>query len=207
MFDPDFGGQKEWEKSRLSDIADVGSSKRVFVNELKTDGIPFYRGTEVGALAEGKNIIPELFITKEHYDALVSMTGTVVRGDLLLPSICPDGRIWQVDTDSPFYFKDGRVLWIHPNQGRINSTYLLQCLKTVFADRYSEIASGTTFAELKIFALKALEIVVPPMDLQQRFDELTKQTDKSKFTCALQEIMLNVASKVTISYGNMIQSY
>ena len=55
---------KGWKTKHLEDIAEVGSSKRVFVEDLKESGIPFYRGTEVGALAEGKPIKPELFITE-----------------------------------------------------------------------------------------------------------------------------------------------
>lgn len=41
---------KGWKTKRLGDIAEVGSSKRVFVEDLKESGIPFYRGTEIGAL-------------------------------------------------------------------------------------------------------------------------------------------------------------
>lgn len=95
---------KHWNLKYLEDIAEVGSSKRVFVEELQGTGIPFYRGTEVGALAEGKNIEPELFITEEHYNKLCEATGKPQIGDLLMPSICPDGRIWVVNTDKPFYF-------------------------------------------------------------------------------------------------------
>lgn len=181
MFNPVVSMQNEWAKYSLSEMADVGSSKRVFVDELKPEGVPFFRGTEVGALAEGETITPELFITEEHYETLKALSGAVTKGDLLLPSICPDGRIWQVDTDKPFYFKDGRVLWIHPKQQVINSTYLLYCLKTIFAEKYDEIASGTTFAELKIFSLKALQISLPPLELQQRFEVLVQNTDKSKY--------------------------
>ena len=180
MFNPVVSMQNEWAKYSLSEMADVGSSKRVFVDELKPEGVPFFRGTEVGALAEGETITPELFITEEHYETLKALSGAVTKGDLLLPSICPDGRIWQVNTDKPFYFKDGRVLWIHPKQQVINSTYLLYCLKTIFAEKYDEIASGTTFAELKIFSLKALQISLPPLELQQRFEFLVQNTDKSK---------------------------
>ena len=42
------------EMKHLEDIAEVRSSIRVFVEDLKESGIPFYRGTEVCALAEGK---------------------------------------------------------------------------------------------------------------------------------------------------------
>lgn len=120
---------KNWKLLNMEDVAVVGSSKRVFVEELQEDGIPFYRGTEVGALAEGKSIVPELYIAENHYKELVKATGIPQLGDLLMPSICPDGRIWVVNTENPFYFKDGRVLWIHNIDTKFNSTFLLYTLK------------------------------------------------------------------------------
>ena len=171
---------KGWKTKCLEDIADVGSSKRVFVEELKEDGIPFYRGTEVGALAEGKDIVPELFITEEHYAELCEATGTPQIGDLLMPSICPDGRIWVVNTDEPFYFKDGRVLWVHNIDASYNPIFLLYTLKDRIMTDYSSIASGTTFAELKIFALKKCRIFDVPLSMQNDFATFIEQIDKSK---------------------------
>lgn len=173
---------KGWKSKCLEDIAEVGSSKRVFIEELKESGIPFYRGTEVGALAEGKNVVPELFITEEHYKALCEATGTPQIGDLLMPSICPDGRIWVVNTNSPFYFKDGRVLWVHSIDSSYNSVFLLYTLKNRIITDYSSIASGTTFAELKIFALKKCKIFDVPLKLQNQFASFVAQTDKSKYS-------------------------
>ena len=153
---------KGWVTKNLDQVADVGSSKRVFVEELQSEGIPFYRGTEVGALAEGKSIRPELFITEGHYKQLCEATGKPQKGDLLMPSICPDGRIWVVDTDAPFYFKDGRVLWVHLTSQNYNPVFLLYTLKDRIMTDYESIASGTTFAELKIFALKKCRIFDVP---------------------------------------------
>ena len=171
---------KGWKTKYLEDIAEVGSSKRVFVEELQEDGIPFYRGTEVGALAEGKQITPELFITEQHYAELCKATGAPRIGDLLMPSICPDGRIWVVDTDEPFYFKDGRVLWVHAIDASYNPVFLLYTLKDRIMTDYSSIASGTTFAELKIFALKKCRVFDVPIALQNQFAAFVEQTDKSK---------------------------
>jgi len=172
---------KGWKTKCLEDIADVGSSKRVFVEELREDGIPFFRGTEVGALAEGKSVSPELFITEEHYAALCTATGAPQIGDLLMPSICPDGRIWVVNTDKPFYFKDGRVLWVHSIDISFNPVFLLYTLKDRIMTDYNSIASGTTFAELKIFALKKCRVFDAPLDLQNEFAAFVEQVDKSKF--------------------------
>ena len=171
---------KGWKTKCLEDIAEVGSSKRVFVEELQESGIPFYRGTEVGALAEGKQIIPELFITEEHYTELCKATGAPQIGDLLMPSICPDGRVWVVNTKEPFYFKDGRVLWVHAIDSSYNPVFLLYTLKDRIMTDYSSIASGTTFAELKIFALKKCRIFDVPIALQNKFATFVAQIDKSK---------------------------
>ncbi len=181
MFGNCMTNPKGWKIRQLKDIALVGSSKRVFVDELEESGIPFYRGTEIGALAERKTITPELFITEGHYAELCNTTGAPKIGDLLIPSICPDGRIWAVDTEEPFYFKDGRVLWVHDISEEFNSTFLLYTLKDRIVADYLSIASGTTFAELKIFSLKQCPIFDVPFDQQQRFSDFVKQANKQRF--------------------------
>lgn len=173
---------KDWKTCRLDEIAEVGSSKRVFVDELKKEGIPFFRGTEIGALAEGKTVRPELFIAPQHYKALCDMTGTPQKGDLLMPSICPDGRIWLVNTDNPFYFKDGRVLWVHHISKQFDPVFLLYTLKDRIMTDYSSIASGTTFAELKIFALKKCLVFKAPLRLQSSFAIFIQKTEQLKLT-------------------------
>ena len=195
MFGETRTNSKRWKTALLESIASVGSSKRVFVEELKEQGIPFFRGTEVGALATGEKVVPELYITEEHYHVLKEATGVPVIGDLLMPSICPDGRIWMVDTDEPFYFKDGRVLWVHPTDDTIDSCYLLHVLKNTIMTDYGSIASGTTFAELKIFALKALSVMLPPMELQKQFATFIAQADKSKFAVQQQLAELETLKK------------
>lgn len=173
---------KNWKTKALEKIANVGSSKRVFVEELQDSGIPFYRGTEIGALAEKKAVIPALFITEEHYKQLCETTGKPQKGDLLMPSICPDGRIWIVDTDEPFYFKDGRVLWVHLTSANYNSVFLLYTLKDRIMTDYASIASGTTFAELKIFALKKCKVFDVPLELQNQFATFIERVDQQKQT-------------------------
>ena len=181
MFGDPVSNPKGWDVGKLGKISSVGSSKRVFVDELVSEGIPFYRGTEIGALSTGEKIEPTLFITKEHYEKLKDSTGVPVIGDLLMPSICPDGRIWSVDTQMPFYFKDGRVLWIHLENSSIDSMFLKHMLREKFNRDYNKIASGTTFAELKIFALKDLDIIMPPIEIQKKYSNFVKYTDKLKF--------------------------
>jgi type I restriction enzyme, S subunit len=180
MFGDPVTNPKGWAIKKLGDVCPVGSSKRVFVDELVEEGVPFYRGTEVGQLGEGKGTTPSLFITQEHYEKLKDQRGIPKQGDLLMPSICPDGRIWVVDTDAFFYFKDGRVLWVEVDPRSINSIYLRYHLKGSFFASYSNIASGTTFAELKIVALKKMDIFYPELDLQNQFADRVQELESQK---------------------------
>jgi type I restriction enzyme S subunit len=190
MFGEPVTNPKGWGLKTLDKISNIGSSKRVFVEELVDSGIPFFRGTEIGHLGEGKNITPTLYITKEHFEELKSHTGVPVIGDLLMPSICPDGRIFRVVNNESFYFKDGRVLWVKPDQNIVNSFYLHNTLKRLFITNYNKIASGTTFAELKIVALKKIQVPMPPFELQTQFAQIVEKTEalKSQYQQSLQEL-------------------
>ena len=186
---------------KLGEAAFVGSSKRVFKDELVGNGIPFFRGTEIGALAFGGSIEPELFITKTHYDELVSHTGKPEIGDLLMPSICPDGQIWLVNTEEPFYFKDGRVLWVKPDRTVFNSTYLQYAMRNRFISDFETFASGTTFAELKVFILKSLAITLPPTQMQKEFAAFVQQVDK------LRVLIQQQKEKLQMLYDSLAQEY
>ena len=69
-------------------------------------------------------------------------------------------------------------------------------LREKFIRDYNKIASGTTFAELKIFALKGLDILIPPIELQNQFADFVNQVDKlkSKMETSLKELEDNFNS-------------
>jgi type I restriction enzyme S subunit len=52
------------------------------------------------------------------------------------------------------------------------------------------IASGTTFAELKIVALKKIQVPMPPFELQTEFAQIVEKTEKlkSQYQQSLQEL-------------------
>ena len=166
---------------KLVDIAEVGSSRRVFASEFVSEGVPFYRGTEISMLSIGQKFRPTLYITSQRYEELIKVKGKPVIGDLLLPSICNDGKIWVVNTDNPFYIKDGRVLWIHPKDKAItDSFYLKYVIKFYLINNFHKLASGTTFAEMKIFNLKKIPVPLPSLSLQKSFAQKIETIEKQK---------------------------
>ena len=97
-----------------------------------------------------------------------------------MPSICNKGQVWMVDTEEPFYYKDGRVLCISPNRQLFNCKYLEQFMREKTLVEYPKLGSGSTFAEFKIFLLKDIDILIPPIELQNQFAAFVEQTNKSK---------------------------
>ena len=173
-------GVYKFETRKLGEVAVVGSSHRVFTTEFVENGVPFYRGTEIGELANGIKPENPYRITKEHYDRLASDETKPQIGDLLMPSICNKGQVWMVDTNEPFYYKDGRVLCISPNRELFNCKYLEQFMREKTLVEYPKLGSGSNFAEFKIFLLKDIDVLIPPIELQDQFAAFVEQTDKSK---------------------------
>lgn len=171
--------------TKLGDVANVKSSHRVFTSEFVESGIPFYRGTEIGELSNGQIPKHPFYITREHYEKLANDDSRPKIGDLLLPSICNNGQIWLVDTNKPFYYKDGRVLCISPYPDVFNSIYLLYYLKYRLTYEYPKLGSGSTFAEFKIFQLKNMDVLVPNIMKQNLFANFIHQVDKSKYREAI----------------------
>ncbi len=166
---------------KLGDVARVGSSHRVFTTEFVEEGIPFYRGTEIGELANGIKPAKTYCISKEHYIKLTNDDTEPKKGDLLMPSICNKGQVWMVDTEEPFYYKDGRVLCISPNREIFNTRYIEYFMRVKTLTEYKKLGSGSTFAEFKIFLLKDINVSVPPIDLQNQFATFVQTIDKLKF--------------------------
>ena len=173
-------GVYKYETHKLGEVAAVGSSHRVFTSEFVDKGIPFYRGTEIGELANGQIPSNPYYISEEHYYRLANDETKPKIGDLLMPSICNKGQVWMVDTEEPFYYKDGRVLCISADREIYDSKFLQYFMRAKTEVEYPKMGSGSTFAEFKIFLLKDFDILTPPMNLQKQFSSFVQQVDKSK---------------------------
>ena len=180
---------------KLGNVADVGSSHRVFTTEFVDSGIPFYRGTEIGELANGLQPSDPYYISEEHYNRLVKDGTKPNIGDLLMPSICNKGQVWMVDTDEPFYYKDGRVLCVSADRNIYDTKFLQYLMRLKTEVEYPKMGSGSTFAEFKIFMLKDFDIVTPPKTIQKEFSAFITQSDKSKFAAKQALADLTAAQK------------
>ena len=184
MFGDPVENDKGWEKKRLGDLADISSSKRIFANEYTETGVPFYRGKEVTEKSKGNEISVELFISEDRYNEIKRIYGVPVVGDILVTAVGTIGNIWVVDSEEPFYFKDGNVLWmkIKNNSHPVYFKYLL----SVLIDEYKEqMANGCAYSALTIVNLKEMPTAIVPLTLQQDFASKIEVIEKQKELIAL----------------------
>lgn len=156
---------KGWSLKKLSELAEVTSSKRIFLEEYVKNGIPFYRGKEVTQLSKGESISTELFITEERYNEIKLKFGVPVIGDILITSVGTIGSVWLVDNNSPFYFKDGNVTWVKDYKTNITGEFIFQWFQTKEAmKQIKSVTIGSTQQALTIAALKNLTVLTPDSD-------------------------------------------
>ena len=183
-------------ESILKEVADITSSKRIYANEYVENGIPFYRSKEIRELGENLKPSIELFISEEKYNLIKEKYEIPKKGDILIAAIgATIGYTWIVNTDEPFYYKDGNLLNISVNKN-MNPIYLNHVLKILINNFKYREASGSAQLALTIDKVGKMEIPVPPMELQNEFAEFVTQIDsiRSKMESSLSELEDNFNS-------------
>jgi type I restriction enzyme, S subunit len=159
--------KKGWEKSKLSALYQIGSSKRVLKSEWKTEGVPFYRGREVTRLAADGFVENELFISEKHFAALSKQYGVPKEDDIVITAIGTIGNSHVVRDEDRFYFKDASVLWMK-RIAEVSSQFVNLWLRSPnFFDQLDR-GNGATVDTLTIQKLQSLELELPPLAEQQR---------------------------------------
>ena len=179
MFGDPVVNEKGWEVMSLGDICEITSSKRVFANEYVDMGVPFYRSKEVIEKSKQLPISVELYISESYYDKIKSSFGVPQIGDILVTAVGTIGKIWVVDTNEPFYFKDGNLVWLRKIKG-VHSEYFRQSLYYLI-DEYKKVnANGAAYNALTIAKLKLMLCPLPPLSLQQSFAHKIEQIERQK---------------------------
>ena len=163
----------------MDSFCTISSSKRVHVADYVNSGIPFYRSKEIIELGENKNPSVELFISREHYEAIKQKNYIPQKNDILMSAVGTIGKMWIVDGIREFYYKDGNILCIHSDS--TNAIYLKFALSMLIDDFKDGNVGGSAYSALTIVKLNKMLVPLPPISLQNSFAEFVKQIEKSKF--------------------------
>lgn len=167
-----------WKIERLGNLFEITSSKRVFEEDYVNEGIPFYRSKEIIELSNNQEITTELFISNELYNKFKSKFGVPKENDILITSVGSIGNSYQVRKDDIFYFKDGNLTWIKSSSKKALSKYLIYWLKSDLG-KNTLISStiGTSQSALTIEKLKAIKILVPELNILEKFEQKVSSFD------------------------------
>ena len=163
---------------KLSDLCEVGSSKRIYQNEQSSDGVPFLRVSDlVNRIDKGIESC-ELFIPSEKYKELCSQKLVPYQGDILVTSRGTLGKCYIVKDTDKFYFQDGMISWLSNFDKRITSVYISSLFSmSGFQKQITSLQSGSTIAYLSISMLKKLNIILPTLQSQQQFVDFVEQVN------------------------------
>ena len=175
-----------WPTKRMDQLCEITSSKRIFAADYVSEGVPFYRGREVTEKYKGNlDVSTELFITEEKFAEIERKFGAPKLGDLLLTSVGTLGYVYVVKPGDRFYFKDGNLTWFRNFKG-LDSQFLFYWIGSPQGKaELQKCTIGSSQSAFTIVLLKGIEIVLPPLPVQQRiarilaaYDELIENSQR-----------------------------
>jgi type I restriction enzyme S subunit len=193
-------GEYKVQKTPLSQLATVTSSKRIFLSDYVEEGIPFYRSKEIIAKSNFEAIENPLYITEEKYSDIKEKFGVPVNGDLLITSVGTIGYIHLVnDDDGNFYFKDGNLIWIRNLVNPYLMYFLFFKFRTLeFRNMLNSIAIGSSQKALTIETVKKIEVEIPEEDDLLEFNETCKSIIKFIYNLQKQNSKLREARDILL---------
>mgnify|MGYP000537480326 CR=1 FL=1 len=199
--DPD-NNEKSWDIDKMEHLCEVGSSKRIYQNEQSMEGVPFLRISDLVNRIDTGSKKCDLYIPIEKFAELKEQ-GLVPRsGDILLTARGTLGRCYIVQSDDEFYFQDGMITWLSNYDRRITALYISYLFEMPgFRKQIDALQAGSTVAYMSISMTKKLNIMVPPIELQNQFADFVKQVDKSKV--AIQAAL----DKSQLLFDSLMQKY
>ena len=152
---------KTWRKVKLGELADITSSKRIYLSDYVKSGIPFFRSKEIIEKHDSQKISTELYISEEKFKRIKEVFGAPVENDLLLTSVGTIGVPYLVKKDDKFYFKDGNLIWFR-NFKNSNPKFIYYWFESRFGkEAINSIMIGSSQSAITIVGLKNLEILAP----------------------------------------------
>lgn len=122
-----------------------------------------------GARKVGNNIL------EEHIERY-----TLNTGDFIIGKIGTIGKPFFIPKEQT-YTLSANVVLIKPSEVKVNSQYLFSIFQSEYMDRIIDAEKkSTSQPAFGIQKVRAIEIPLPPLDLQNQFADFVVQVDKSK---------------------------
>ena len=150
--------------------------------EFLEEGYCLFLNTK-NVTSSGFNFETCMFVTKEKDEIL--RNGKLKRGDVVLTTRGTIGNIAFYTDKIPYEhirINSGMVI-LRMHREEINEIYFIEQFKMQLADIKGKIANGSAQPQLPISKMNKIQVLLPDINLQNKFAKFVRQVDKSKFSC------------------------
>ena len=166
----------DWEQRKFGKITELKSASRVHKDEWTSNGVPFYRSSDVMAAINGTEN-EKAFISEELYEKLSKVSGKLEEGDILVTGGGSVGNPYIVPDNKPLYTKDADLLWIK-NKGKFHPYFLYEFFfSPTFRNYLESISHVGTIAHYTITQLSETPICLPSFEEQKEVGEYFQNLD------------------------------
>jgi type I restriction enzyme S subunit len=139
------------------------------------------------------------YISQEDYEK-ISKKRPIEVGDILIGMIGTIGQVGVVLEDYPTFYGQNIYL-LRLDASRINKRYFCEFMRSENTQNTLLVTkNGSTQSYLKANHIEGLELFLPELQLQKRFEEFCVQTDKSKFVAYQETIFIEKILKYTYNH-------
>jgi type I restriction enzyme S subunit len=154
-----------WVETKLGDVYDVWSSKRIMETDWTESGVPFYGGREIVQLAKYGTTVSNAFISEEKFQDYASKFDMPQKDDVLITARGTIGVGYVVNHGDKFYYKDGNIISMRAKVAS-NPYFLLYQFRSAMLQIQFENLNGTTVRHLSIEKAKELVLNLPDKSIQ-----------------------------------------
>ncbi|CUO51451.1 restriction endonuclease subunit S [Clostridium perfringens] len=203
-----FRGDKNFDYIKIENLVEVKSDivDGPFGSNLKTidyvdSGVRVIQINNIGE-SQFRNG-NKRYITEEKFNSLIKHS--VIPGDIVVAKMGePIGRACIVPNWLEKAVIVADCMKIHPDLNVINAKYLEFLLNTEEVKvQFKKYSQGSTRVRLNLTMLRQIEVLYPPIELQNQFADFVKQVDKLKFEMeqSLKELEDNFNSLMQKSFN------
>ena len=198
-----FGSEAEldrWPCCTIGDVADVCVGVVIKPTQYYTDkGIPAFRSLNIGEMRVKD--ADWVYFTEEGHRK--NQKSVIHKNDVLVVRSGAPGTAC-VATEKYEGYNAVDIIIAHPDNRKVNSVFLAAYTNMPHGmTQIREKTGGAAQQHFNVGGYKAMRLIMPPMELQQRFAAFVEQTDKSKLAVqqGLQELEILKKSLMQQYFG------
>ena len=149
-----------WEQRKVGTFTSVLSASRVHKDEWRTEGVPFFRSSDVVSAFKGDDN-ERAFISTELYEELVKSSGRLEKNDILITGGGSIGIPYIVPNNEPLYSKDADLIWIKKSEEHVSQFLFAYFTSQGFREYISGISHVGTIAHYTIEQVKDTPVSLP----------------------------------------------